>query len=133
MGGGNEIEFGVQAAIMSFAGVQYLWDPNIHGGIVVGSATVPVPFLTFTIETSLIVACVLGASANLAYAIGIASYWIARKRQRAFTWSRRAATVAMCLAIPAIVVMCLEVGPDTFYPGCGIWIASFLALALGAR
>lgn len=131
IGGGDEIEFGAQAAFMSFVGLQYLWDPHVHSSVVVGGATLPVPFMTFTIETSLIVACVLGASANLAYFIGVASYWIARKRQRAFTWSRRAATIATSLTIPAIVVLCLDSNPDSFYPGCGLWIASFLALALG--
>ena len=40
---------------------------------------------------------------------------------------------AACLAILAIVVMCLDTNTDTFYPGCGLWIASFLALALATR
>jgi hypothetical protein len=132
-GGGNEFEFGVQAAFMSFVGLQYLWDPSVHGNVVVGGGTFPAPFMMFTIETSLIIACVLGASANLAYFFGIVSYGIARKRQRAFTWSRRAAIIATSLTIPAIVVLCLDSNPDTFYPGCGLWIASFLALALGTR
>ncbi len=121
-----------QAAFVSFVGLQYLWDPYVHSSVVIGGATFPVPFLTFTIETSLIVACVLGASANLAYFIGVAAYWIARKRRRAFTWPRRAAILAT-RTIPSLVVLCLDSNPDTFYPGCGLWIASFLALMLGTR
>ena len=59
IGGGNEIEFGFQAAFMSFVGLQYLWDPIVHANIAYGSATTPVPFLTITIEPSLVAACVL--------------------------------------------------------------------------
>jgi hypothetical protein len=131
--GGNEIEFGAQLAFMSLAGLQYLWDPQIHGGIVVGNATVPVPFLTMTVETSPIIACTLGAAANLVYWIGIASCWFGRKRPGARRFACRGATFAIILATLAIVVMCVDTNTESFYPGCGFWIASFLALALGTR
>jgi hypothetical protein len=105
IGGGDEIEFGAQSALMSFVGLQFLWDPYVRSSILIGGVPVPTPFLTYTVETSLIITCVLGATANLAYFVGVASYWFARKRRRAFTWSRRAAIIATSLAVAAIVML----------------------------
>jgi hypothetical protein len=133
MGDDNETTFGFQAAFISFVGLQYLWDRDIHGSIVMGSVPVPVPFLTFTVDISLAISCALGAAANMAYFIGIASCCFARNRRRALKVSLGFAITATILAIPALFTLCLDSGPDAFYPGCGFWIASFLALALGTR
>jgi hypothetical protein len=131
VGGGSEIEFGAQLALTSFAGLPHLWDSSVRANIGYGGA--PVPIVIVTIETSLIIACALGAAANVAYWIGVVSCWLGRKRPRARRVACRAATLATSLAILAIVAMCLDTNIETFYPGCGLWIASFLALALATR
>lgn len=131
VGGGSEIEFGAQLAIMSFAGLQYLWDPSVRASIGYGNA--PVPIVIATVETSLIIACALGAAANVSFWIGVVSSWFGRKRPRALQLACRAAICATSLAIPAVFVMCLDTHTTTFYPGCGLWIASFLALALATQ
>ena len=63
----GDITWGVQAALMSFLGVEHLWKRTVPIGWPIGAITIPL---------SIAIACLFGAVANLSYAVGIASCWL---------------------------------------------------------
>lgn len=74
-----------------------------------------------------------GAAANTAFLLGFLAYGLSVKFPRARTFARRAATVAAFLVVDDFALIVYTGELRDIYPGFGLWLASAMALALGAR
>ena len=79
------------------------------------------------------IAYIVGAAANAAFIFGYVNLLVDLKREENLAAAHWSATLGTSLALAAIVPMGLSGGLVNIYPGHGLWVASLLALALGAR
>ncbi len=109
----NDAIFGVLAFGLSFLGAAILLD------WIVGN----------TLFTWAMIACLMGAAANVLFMVGyVTSLTAAAKRIRL---GRSTATLGFCLSLMVVVPLNLHGNLTGIYLGHGLWVASMLALALG--
>jgi hypothetical protein len=75
----------------------------------------------------------MGDLANLAFIASVILFLFASQNPSAVTFRRRASLLGAALAIAEMAVFVLYDDIKFIYPGYGLWIASFLAMALAAK
>jgi len=75
----------------------------------------------------------MGNLANIAFVASVILFFVGSKSVRAFTFCRRVALLGAVMAIVVLTAFVLEGSIKEIYPGYGLWLASFLALAFAAR
>ena len=78
------------------------------------------------------IACTMGALANISFIVGYISFLRFVLLQKSIDLARRSATLGSCLALFVILPLGLSNELNGIYVGYGLWVASFLALALGS-
>ena len=92
-------------------------------------------FWKYNSETFEGLAFLLGDLANAAYITGVILYFVGSRnsKPKAFAWCRRAAVLSAILAVATLLPIASTADLMTIYPGFGLWVASFLALAFVAQ
>jgi hypothetical protein len=75
----------------------------------------------------------MGNLTNIAFVASLIFFFVGSKNLRAITYCRRVALLGAVMAIVVLMAFVLEGGIKGIYPGYGLWVASFLALAFAAR
>jgi hypothetical protein len=94
-----------------------------------------VAFWNYSSETFEALAFLLGDLANVAYITGAILYFVgsANSTPKALVWCRRAAFLGAIFAVATLLPIASTADLMAIYPGFGLWVASFLALAFAAR
>jgi hypothetical protein len=74
----------------------------------------------------------MGNLANIAFVASVILFFVRSKNLRTFTFCRRVALLGAVMAIVILMAFVLDGGIKEIYPGYGLWLASFLALAFAA-
>jgi hypothetical protein len=71
--------------------------------------------------------------ANIAFVASVVLFLAGYKNPRAFTFCRRVSLSGAVLPVVVLIAFLLESDITVIFPGYGLWIASFLAMALAAK
>jgi hypothetical protein len=75
----------------------------------------------------------MGNVANIAFVASVILFFVGIKNPGSFAFSRRVALLGAVMAIAVLTAFLLESEIKVIYPGYGLWIASFLTMALAAK
>jgi hypothetical protein len=94
-----------------------------------------VAFWKYNSETFEGLGFLLGDLANVAYITSVILYFVGRSKSKpkALLWCRRAAILGAISAVATLIPIASTADLMAIYPGFGLWVASFLALAFAAR
>lgn len=71
--------------------------------------------------------------ANISFVVSVILFFVGIKHPRAVTLCWRTSLLGTVLPIIVLIAFLLDGGIRAIYPGYGLWIASFLAMALAAK
>jgi hypothetical protein len=71
--------------------------------------------------------------ANFAFVASVMLFLVGYKNPRAFKYCRRVSLSGAALPVVVLIAFLLESDITLIFPGYGLWIASFLAMALAAK